>query len=121
MRKNLTAVLAGLLALGVVAGPAVADEEHDPELPRHSHMLIQRPEVAYLTDGPDGEGLYLVGWRRCIDLPVVPLQAHHRTIHTGNAGIQLLDRAGHVVIPSAGLAPWEDCADFETWLPLRVE
>jgi hypothetical protein len=114
-------VLAGLLALSVVAGPAVADEGHDHELPRHSHMLIQRPEVAYLTDGPDGEGLYLLGWRRCIDLPVVPLQAHHRTIHTGNAGGQLLDRAGHVVIPSAGLAPWENCADFETWLPLRVE
>jgi hypothetical protein len=121
MGRKVATLLAGLLALGVVAGPAVADDDEGHETPLHAHMLVQRPQVEYLEEGPEGEGLYLVGWRRCVDLPVVPLRAHHARLHTGNAGEKLFERAGHVVIPSGGLAPWEDCAGFSEFLPLLVD
>ena len=69
----------------------------------------------------DGQ-LYGVGFRKCIDMPVTPLQGHHANVHTGQAGLAL-ERAGHAFVPSYNFpfTPWENCAEFATYLPLPLD
>ncbi len=115
IRRPLTLLAAGLLALSMLAAPAAADED---EPPLHGHMLIQRPTVDWLTvedDGVPWDGPYVLAIRRCIDLPVTPLQGHHANVHEGRAA-EGLANAGHAVAPVAPLTPYADCAAFETAL-----
>jgi hypothetical protein len=87
-------------------------------VPDHPHMLVQRPVV----DVIDGT-LYLVGFRKCVDLASgreVPLNAHHDHIHTGRAGQALFEHAGHAVVPAAPLTPWANCAALQAALPIPV-
>lgn len=59
-----------------------------------------------------------IGFGRCVDLAggrAVPLHANHDNLHIlagGAASEALMGKANHWVIPSAGLAPWDDCAGF---------
>lgn len=118
MRRIVTTLAAALLALSTTAVPGMAHEQGPPE---HGHMLVQRPVIEFLNDGPQGSGVYATGFRKCVDLPVVPLRAHHAGIHTGTAGQALSDRAGHAVVPTAPLTPYADCAALKAALPLRVD
>lgn len=114
MKRAFTLLAATLLALGLAA-PALAQP------PDHGHVLVQRPVVEFLQDGPLGPGPYLTGYRKCVDLAggrQVPLSAHHAHVHQGTAGEMLFDRAGHAVIPTAPLTPVEDCAGLADSLPL---
>lgn len=117
MRRIVTTLAAALLALSTTAVPGMAREEGPPE---HGHMLVQRPVIEFLDDGPQGPGVYAIGFRKCVDLPIVPLTAHHAGIHTGAAGQALRDQAGHQFLPTAPLSPYADCAGLEAALPLRV-
>ncbi len=114
IRRTMTLVAAALLALSVLALPAAADDD----TPLHGHMLIQRPTLEMLTTAEDGvpwDGLYVTAIRRCIDLPVTPLQGHHENVHEGPGGAGL-QNAGHAVAPVAPLTPYADCAAFEAAL-----
>jgi hypothetical protein len=110
-RLGVTLVLLGLV-LG--AAPVIAQE-----FPEHPHMLLQRPEVDLIDGVP-----HLVGVRKCVDLAgnrAVPLHAHHDRLHFGSSGVSFGGPSGHVVIPTAPLAPWNDCEDFvENFLPLDI-
>jgi hypothetical protein len=101
-----------LLGFSFALQPTVADAD----LPPHGHMLVLQPEF----DPALGEHGGVTGWHRCIDLAGgrhVPLHAHHDTVHTGRAGEALFD-AGHAVVPTAPLTPWENCAELEAALPI---
>ncbi len=117
MRRIVTTLAAALLALSTTAVPGMA---HDEGPPQHGHLFVQRPVIEYLADGPQGAGVYATGFRRCTDLPSVPLTAHNAGIHTGAAGQALRERAGHQVLPAAPLTPWATCAELEAALPVRV-
>jgi hypothetical protein len=114
MKRTWTIILAALLALGVLAPAASADEGGEP--PPHGHMLVQRLDVQEELVEIDGEPWLEVTltFRRCVDVAAgryLPLQAHHDSIHTGSAGAALRDNAGHYVIPTV-ISPWENCADL---------
>jgi hypothetical protein len=119
MRKIVTIAAATLLALSLMAAPGMAHEQ-TADTPPHGHLFVHRPVIEFIVDGPQGTGVYATGFRKCIDLPVVPLTAHHAGIHTGAAGEALGERAGHVVVPTAPLTPWANCAELKAALPLRV-
>jgi hypothetical protein len=118
MRRIVTTLAAALLALSMMVGPGVADEHQEGPPPEHGHLFVQRPVIEFLADGPQGPGVYATGFRKCVDLPVVPLTAHHSSLHTGSAGEALVEHAGHAVVPAAPLTPWESCADLEAALPI---
>jgi hypothetical protein len=120
MRRIVTTLAAALLALSTMVGPGMADEHPQGPPPEHGHLFVQRPVIEFLPDGPHGPGVYATGFRRCVDLPVVTLTAHHASLHTGSAGEALVERAGHAVVPAAPLTPWASCADLEDALPVRV-
>jgi hypothetical protein len=97
----------GLLALFVVGAlavaPGVVSAQAGP--PPHGHMLVLGVEF-----GPEGPT-----YAKCIDVAnnqALPNNAHHDHLHTGAAGQALSTRAGHVVVPTAPLTPWNNCADF---------
>lgn len=119
MRRIVTTLAAALLALSTTAVPGIADEVPDGPPPSHGHLFVQRPVIEFVADGPQGPGVYATGFRRCTDLPAVPLTAHHASLHTGAAG-EALQRAGHAVLPAAPLTPWASCAELEEALPIRV-
>lgn len=118
MRRIVTTLAAALLALSTTAVPGIADEVPGGP-PPHGHLFVQRPVIEFVADGPQGPGVYATGFRRCTDLPAVPLTAHHASLHTGAAG-EALQRAGHAVLPAAPLTPWSSCAELEEALPIRV-
>lgn len=94
MNEKMPAVAA--LVLGPLAGAATADggEGGGGAPPLHGHMLILGVEY-----GPHGDP---VGFRKCVDLAnnkPLKLNAHHSSVHTGNAG-QALMKAGHMVAPT---------------------
>jgi hypothetical protein len=104
MKRTLLMVLvtAGLL-LGVSAAPAVSDGGPPP----HPHMLVLGIEF--------DEHEEPVAFRKCVDLAAgqkLPLNAHHAHLHTGQAGVALFEKAGHVVVPGAPLTPWRNCAEL---------
>jgi hypothetical protein len=120
MKRRLTliavvAVLASMLAL-----PTAAEEHDDFQFPEHGHMLVQRPVIGIVTvDGVDFEAA--IGFRKCVDLAggrALHLGAHHERVHFGQAGRALEERAGHAVVPTAPLTPWDDCAALEEALPI---
>lgn len=118
MKRRIALLLAAMMVLSVMAGPAMAKPEKFEE--SHGHMLVLGAEVEFLEDGPFGPGPYAVGWRKCIDMPVTPLRGHHSNVHMGQAGIAL-EAAGHAFVPSSNFpTPWEDCASFATFLPLPL-
>lgn len=104
MKRAIMYVAALLMMVGMLAGPAAAHEENAGP-PRHGHILLLH--IEYDSGEP-------VGYGKCVDIAsnrALPLHVHHGTIHTGNAGQALLG-AGHMVAPTAPLAPWENCAQF---------
>jgi hypothetical protein len=119
MRRIVTTLAAALLALSTMAAPGIADEVPGRP-PPHGHLFVQRPVIEFVADGPQGPGVYATGFRRCIELPAVPLTAHHASLHMGAAGQALVQQAGHAVIPAAPLTPWASCAELEEALPIRV-
>jgi hypothetical protein len=119
MHKNITMLAATLLAVSLTTVPGMADEQPQGP-PPHGHLFVQQPVIEFLADGPQGAGVYATDFRRCVDLPPVPLTAHHASVHTGSAGAALTDRAGHAVVPAAPLTPWASCEQFEAALPIRV-
>lgn len=118
MKRRLTLLVGVLFVLAMMAGPAAA------QVPDHGHMLIQDPVVEFLEEGPLGTGVYLTGFRKCVDLAggsSITLKGHHSNVHMGTAGEMLFAHAGHAVVPTADLVPWEDCADLEAnFLPLLI-
>lgn len=88
IRRPMTLLAAALLAISMLAAPAAA---HD-DTPLHGHVLIQRPTVELLSADADGvpwDGPYLTAMRRCVDMPVTPLQGHHDNVHRGPGGAGL--------------------------------
>ena len=119
MRKIVIGVLALLLVLSI-GGMALAEDHDNDEIPPHAHMLVQRPVLGIVTDSDANTGFGVESVRKCVDLAAnrpVPLNAHHAHIHTGKAGEQLFEQAGHAVVPTAPLTPWANCAEFEDSLP----
>ncbi len=47
----------------------------------------------------------------------LPLNAHHAHMHTGRAGEAIARTETKFVVPTAGLTPWADCAEFKTFFP----
>ena len=85
-------------------------------LPKHPHMLLLRVQI----DPEAGDHGALVGFHRCVDLAAgqaVPLNAHHASVHTGQAGAALMG-AGHAVVPGAPLTPWANCEELTADLPI---
>lgn len=108
----LTAIMV-IVGLAFGTGPVAAEE-----IPPHPHILLQRPEFGMLDGVPA-----LLGVRKCIDLAnnqALPLHSHHDHIHFGSAGVSFGGPAGHAVTAGAPFAPWADCADFATYLPLPL-
>jgi hypothetical protein len=109
-----------LVLLGLVVGvaPGVAQD-----VPPHAHMLVQRPVIDVIEF--EGElWVAAVGFRKCVDLAAnraIPLNAHHAHIHTGKAGEMLDTKAGHAVVPTSPVTPWENCAALEAALPILFE
>ena len=104
MRKTMTLVAAMLMMLGLLAGTAGARPPSDsPDA--HGHIKLLHVEFD-ATGEP-------IGYAKCIDVAGGNRNshAHHSTIHTGRAG-QALAQAGHMVVPTANLTPWADCAGF---------
>lgn len=107
MNKKMLAVVPAVaaLVLGPLAGTATADGDGGGGLPRHGHMLVLG--VQYDETGEPS------GYRKCVDLAGgnwLPLKAHHSSVHTGNAGMALSEKAGHMAVPTAPLSPIRDCA-----------
>lgn len=118
MRRGLTLALAALLAMGLLAGAALAAGHNGDGPPPHPHMLLQQVEI----DPDMFDHGALTGFRRCVDLAAnrpVPNHAHHNHIHTGRAGMALAN-AGHAVVPGAPLTPWADCAALADDLPIPL-
>ena len=106
-------LVVGFAALAFVAMPSSAQEP-----PPHAHMLVQRPEFGLINGVP-----HLVGIRKCVDLAAnraLPLNAHHDHIHTGGTGVSFGGESGHVVVPTAPLTPWANCAEFEAAIPISL-
>jgi hypothetical protein len=104
MKKSMTLIAAMAMMLGLFAGTAGASE-HGAPWPAHGHILLLH--VHYDADGePESYG-------KCVDIASGRQldRAHHTTIHTGRAG-QALMRAGHLVVPTADMTPWANCAEF---------
>jgi hypothetical protein len=100
------AALTGVVALIMAFGLAWADGHGHHDVPEHGHVLL----LGVQFDGGD-----LVGFRTCVDLAngrALKNNAHHETIHTGNAGTTLRTRAGHVVVPTFA---FDGCAELEAF------
>jgi hypothetical protein len=115
--RRITALLAAIImALAMMTLSAGADD-HFPE---HGHMLVQRPEIGVVTI-EDVDYIAAVGFRRCVDLAAgqaLHNGAHHDRVHFGTAGEMLDTKAGHAVVPTAPLSPYDDCAALEAALPI---
>ena len=106
-------VLALALGLMVVATPTSSPAQ-EPQFVPHPHML-----VLGLQFDETGEP---IGFRRCVDLAGnrrLPLNAQHLHMHFGTAGVNLFERAGHVVVPGAPFpepffeaVPWSNCEEL---------
>lgn len=117
--KRTIATLIATLALTMAIGTAGA------ELPEHGHIFVQRPVAEFLPDGPQGAGVYLVDYRKCVDLAgnqALTLRAQHTHLHFGTGGEALFEHAEHVVIPVAPFpgVPWTGCDDFGDFVPFLV-
>ncbi len=113
MKRTVILVLSVALLATVAVGASVAGEH---ELPDHPHMMVHQPEFE-VVDG----NLFVVGWRRCVDLAAgrsVPLHSHHAHLHVGTAGGALTHNAGIDVVPGAPLTPWLNCAELAAALPI---
>ncbi len=67
-----------------------------------------------LVLGLQFEGEEPVGFRDCIDLAssqVIPRNAHHEHLHTGQAGVAQFG-AGNLVVPTV-LSGFANCAELE--------
>lgn len=118
IRRPMTFLATTLLALGMLAAPAAAHEEDST--PLHGHILIQRPTVEWLTTADDEvpwDGPYVTAIRRCVDLPVTPLRAHHANVHQGPGGDGLA-HAGHAIAPIKPLGQLANCAALDMALTL---
>jgi hypothetical protein len=119
MKRRLTLIAVVAVLASMAALPSVA-EDHDFEFPEHGHMLVQRPEIGIVTvDDVDFEAV--LGFRKCVDMAggrALHLGAHHDRVHFGTAGQMLDQKAGHAVVPTAPLTPWDDCAALEAALPI---
>lgn len=114
MRKIFVLMAAMALTLGMV-GVASA-EEHGQPWPEHGHIMLLHAE--WTGVGSQGT-LEITSYKKCVDLAGGNKndRAHHTTIHTGRAG-QALAGAGHLVLPTTGITPFANCADFaENFFP----
>jgi hypothetical protein len=96
--------LAMLLAIFTLATAAIVGTASTQSLPPHGHLLLIGMEF-------DAEG-EPIGFRKCVELAAgkpVPLHAHHDRLH---APQKLLSTAGHMIVPTAELTPWTNCAEF---------
>ena len=109
MRRKLVVVASLAAAVTVVLGSLVASanpvDEHDPELPKHPHVLV----LGVVVDAEDNP----VSIKKCVDLAAnraLPLNAHHVHVHFGQAG-EALAAKGNFVVPTAPFpgVPWSDC------------
>ena len=96
MRKTTMTVTAMLLAVGMMAVPAMASPLDDP----HPHVLLLGADVIPSPGMPP----YLVtGYDKCVDLAAGEALKHnrfHTNVHFGRSG-QALRAAGHIVVPFA--------------------
>ena len=115
LRRRVTLAMTLILAFGLFAGVAGADNG----LPEHGHIKLIGAEW---TGSGAGGDLVIDSYRRCVDLPVTPLQAHHSSIHQGQAAAGLATgnpgQGTHLVLPVAPFPgiPFEDCASFEAFV-----
>ena len=108
MRKIVTTAAIGALAVATVNLTSSATADEGP--PLHGHIML----IGAVWEG-EGPGTVVKSFRRCITLAsgnVLSLQAHHQTVHRGQAG-EALRAAGNLVIPLAPLSGFTGCGDFE--------
>ena len=100
------AALTGCVALLIAFGLAWAGGPGHRDGSEHGHVLLV---------GVQFEGEKLVGYRTCVDLAngrALRNNAHHETVHTGNAGAALRTRAGHLVVPTFD---FDSCAELDAF------
>jgi hypothetical protein len=103
MRRGMTLLAALLLAMGMLAGPAMAEGHGgSPFDEPHPHVLLIGADVEVVADPPPGSPPYVVhDYDRCVDLAggkALRQNNFHHNIHFGRAG-QALRGAGHIVVP----------------------
>lgn len=116
MRRTTVLLCMLLFVLGATTSSGLAGNDGDEhDFPRHPHVLLLHTQVT------DEGGL---AYERCVDLAgnqALRLDAHHHSLHMGQAGKALYENAGHLVIPMKPfpLLPfdWEGCDDVPAVLP----
>jgi hypothetical protein len=111
MRRTITMLAAMLLALGMMAGPAAADEHGNgsPFDTPHPHVLLLHADVLDVPDPNTGAPYTVLDYGKCVDLAggkALRKNNFHTNIHFGRAG-QALRGAGHLVVP------FFDCATID--------
>lgn len=122
MKRRIAVLIAAMMVLSVMAGPAMAKPQMFDE--SHGHMLVLGVQAEFLTvegDSVPWDGLYAVGFRKCIDMPITPLRGHHANVHMGQAGMAL-EGAGNAFVPSYNFphTEWDNCADLADDLPVPL-
>jgi hypothetical protein len=109
MRRTTTMIATLLLALGLVAAPAMADEHGSPFDTPHPHALLLHADVLDQPDPNTGAPYTVLGYGKCVDLAggkALRQNNFHTNIHFGQAG-QALRGAGHLIVP------FFDCATLD--------
>jgi hypothetical protein len=122
MRRTTAVVLSALtLLLGMVgmAGAQQVGPDWPGGLPPHGHMRLLHAEWTGPGVGPTTN---VLSYGRCVDLAdgkVVTIHAHHENLHVGRAGVAQRTGGGHLVVPTAPLTPFANCAELAKALPPR--
>ena len=102
--RGAAVLLGSSLAVSCVLTASAAAEGTEPAA-EHGHMLVL--DVRFTEQG--------LTFRRCVDVAAggaLPLHAHHDHLHHGRAA-DALERTGNVVVPTAPLSEFADCAALE--------
>jgi hypothetical protein len=103
MRRIITLGAVMLLALGVLAGPATADEAPPgPDFGTpHTHFLLIGADVTWHPEGTPGPPYTVNSYKKCVPLAggrALMHNRHHENLHFGQANVALVG-AGHIIVP----------------------
>lgn len=114
MRRLVTLVVSLAMAVALFGATAFAGgnpKEWPPGF-EHGHAMLIGVEVEFTSEG------LVAHYKKCVEFKALPVMAHHHSIHTGNAGEALFEKAGNAVLPLAPLTPFESCDDIPNPLPV---
>ena len=113
MKRSTAVVLTALIMVLGMVGIAGAKPDWPEGFPEpHGHMRLLHAEWSGPGVGPTTR---IISFEKCVDIAanqVVPINAHHEHLHTGQAGVAQRS-AGHLVVPTAPFGPYANCAELE--------